>query len=173
MGVWVEIWLAINRMLQRNGRNQINIDLARMGVWIETRDNNMQKEIYTNLYDNRLLKNNEEIEIFEENLELLSETFTEEDIIELCSVFDDKTQDVEVMFGAIHLLETLSSEKAFENTINGVVEMSYKAPEWSNIIICRCLNDEFSVQMISKVQNKVDIKTYDRFKELLFRIKED
>lgn len=133
----------------------------------------MKKEIYTNLYNSRLLKDNNEIETFEENLEVLSETFTEEDIIELCSIFDDRTENVEVMFGAIHLLETLSSEKAFENTIKGVVEMSYKSPEWANIIIYRCLNDEFSVQMINQVKNRLDIKTGDRFKEILIGIKKE
>ena len=49
--------------------------------------------------------------LVEDNLEKLAETFTETDIIELCSVFDDKTNDSEVMFGAIHLLETLSTKK--------------------------------------------------------------
>ena len=127
----------------------------------------MQKEIYINLYNSRLLANNNEIEIFEQNLELLSETFNEEDIIELCSIFEDKTQNVEVMFGAIHLLETLSSEMAFENTIKGVVEMSYTSPEWAKIITYRCLNDEFAVQMINQVKNRLDIKTSDKFKEIL------
>ena len=126
----------------------------------------MKKEIYTNLYNSRLLKDNTEIGTFEENLEILSETFTEEDIIELCLIFDDRTENVEVMFGAIHLLETLSSEKAFENTIKGVVEMSYKSPKWANIIIYRCLNDEFSVQMINQVKNRLDSKTRDRFEEI-------
>ena len=133
----------------------------------------MKKEIYTNLYNNRLLKNNNEIETFEENLEILSETFTEEDIIELCSIFDDRTENVEVMFGAIHLLETLSSEKAFENTIKGVVEISYKSPEWANIIIYRCLNDELSVQMINRIKNRLDKKIINRFKEILIEIKKE
>ena len=131
----------------------------------------MKKDILTNLYNNRLLKDNKEIEIFEENLEILSETFTEEDIIELCSILDDRTENVEVMFGAIHLLETLSSEKAFENTIKGVVEMFNKSPEWANIIIYRCLNDEFSVQMINQVKDRLNIKTVEKFKEILSEIK--
>lgn len=120
-----------------------------------------------------MLRNNNEIETYEQNLELLSEDFSEGDIIELCSTFEDKTQNVEVMFGAIHLLETLSSETAFENTIRGVVEMSYSSPEWANIIIYRCLNDEFSVQMINQVKNRLDKKTIDRFKEILMEIKKE
>ena len=126
----------------------------------------MTPEIYTNLYNSRLLRDNNEIETFEENLEVLSESFTEEDIIELCSIFDDRTEDAEVMFGAIHLLETLSSEKAFENTIKGVIDMSYESPEWANIIIYRCLNNEFSVQMINQVKTRLDSKTRDRFEEI-------
>ena len=89
----------------------------------------MKKEIYTALYGNRLMRNDGEIETFERNLELLAETFTEEDIIELCSVLDDGTQNEEVMFGAVHLLETLSSETAFENIIRGIAKMSCASPE--------------------------------------------
>ena len=133
----------------------------------------MQKEIYANLYNNRMLIDNNEIETYERNLELLSDSFTEEDIVELCSTFEDKTQNVEVMFGAIHLLETLSSEKVFEYTIKGVVKMSYTSPEWANVIIYRCLNDEFSVHMINKVKNRLDIKTSDRFREILASIKKE
>ena len=43
--------------------------------------------------------------------------------MELCQILDDNTMEFEVMFGVIHLLETLSSEEAFINTIEGVVEL--------------------------------------------------
>lgn len=133
----------------------------------------MKKEIYTALYGNRLMRNDGEIETFERNLELLAETFTEEDIIELCSVLDDGTQNEEVMFGAVHLLETLSSETAFENIIRGIAKTSCASPEWADTIICRCQNDEFSVQMINRLKNRLDRKIYDRFTELLTEIRDE
>ena len=133
----------------------------------------MQKEIYQNLYNNRTLKNYTEIEMYEYNLERLSETFSEEDIVELCLTFDDETQNVDVMFGAVHLLETLSSETAFVNTTKGVVKMYDTSPEWAEIIICRCLNDENAVSMIRQVKDKVDEDEWDTFKEILGNIRNE
>lgn len=77
------------------------------------------------------------------------------------------------MFSAVHLLETLSSEIAFENTIKGVVSMSNSSPEWANIIIYRCLNDEFSVQIIKKVYSRLENKISSKFKKILEEIKKD
>lgn len=131
----------------------------------------MKKEVFEKLRNSRFLNNATEIGIFEDNLEKLAETFTETDIIELCSVFDDKTNDSEAMFGAIHLLETLSSELAFENTIKGVVLMRKEAKEWSNIIIYRCLNDDYSVSMIKSVYKNLDKDIIDSFEKQLLDIK--
>ena len=111
----------------------------------------MNKEIFMNLMNNRMLRDNDEIEGYERNLETLAGSFSEEDIIELCLTFDDKTQSAEIMYSAIHLLETLSSKLAFEKTIIGVVRMFETSPDWASIITYRCLNDEFSVQMIKDV----------------------
>ena len=41
----------------------------------------MKKTLYNNLWNNRLLKNSNEIAIFEENLIELTENFGEDDII--------------------------------------------------------------------------------------------
>ncbi len=131
----------------------------------------MKNEIFINLYNNRMLSNNTEIEIYEHNLNLLSENFSEEDIIKLCSTFEDKTCNSEVMFGAIHLLESLSSELAYEKTIIGVVNIYISSPEWANIIIYRLLNDDFSVQMIKCIYNRIEKNIGIKFKQILETIK--
>lgn len=133
----------------------------------------MKDEIFKDLYDNRMLSNNSEIEKYEHNLNELSTNFSEEDIIRLCLTFEDKTQNSEVMFGAIHLLESLSSELAYKNTIIGVVNMYISAPEWANIIIYRLLNDEFSVQMIKCIYNRIGKNNSVRFKQILETIKKE
>ncbi len=133
----------------------------------------MKDEIFKNLYDNRMLSNNSEIEKYEYNLNELSTNFSEEDIIRLCLTFEDKTQNSEVMFGAIHLLESLSSELAYKNTIIGVVNMYITAPEWANIIIYRLLNDEFSVQMIKCIYNRIGKNISIKFKQILETIKKE
>lgn len=133
----------------------------------------MKDEIFKDLYDNRMLSNNSEIEKYEHNLNELSANFSEEDIIRLCLTFEDKTQNSEVMFGAIHLLESLSSELAYKNTIIGVVNMYISAPEWANIIIYRLLNDEFSVQMIKCIYNRIGKNNSVKFKQILETIKKE
>lgn len=133
----------------------------------------MKNEIYNNLLTNRMLRDNNEIENYESNLALLSETFSEDDIIELCSTFEDRTYNSEVMFNAVHLLETLSSEIAFENTIIGVVGLYDTSPEWTNIIVYRCLNDDFSVQMLKKVYSRLEKKVSNQFSNILKEIKKE
>ena len=134
----------------------------------------MNKEIFMNLMNNRMLRDNDEIEGYERNLETLAGSFSEEDIIELCLTFDDKTQSAEIMYSAIHLLETLSSKLAFEKTIIGVVRMFETSPDWASIITYRCLNDEFSVQMIKDVQCRdLDEKTCLEYKRILQKIKNE
>ena len=133
----------------------------------------MNKEIFMNLMNNRMLRDNNEIEGYERNLETLAGSFSEEDIIELCLTFDDKTQSAEIMYSAIHLLETLSSKLAFEKTIIGVVRMFETSPDWVSIITYRCLNDEFSVQMIKDVCRDLDEKTCLEYKRILQKIKNE
>ena len=134
---------------------------------IETEQNKQySRERINALYKSKLLRTDNEIKTFEENLELLSETFDEGDIVELCSVFDDNTEHSEVMFGMVHLLETLSSEEVFENTVKGLIKMSETSPEWTDIIVGRCLNDKYSVQMINRVKNRLDEQSAEKFKEL-------
>lgn len=118
----------------------------------------MEKELINQLYNNRLLRNRQEIEKFEEGLDLISEVIQEDDISELCSIFDDNTMDDEVMFGLVHLIEIFSSEKAFEFTVLGIGKMIKTSPNWAKIIIYRCLNDDFSRKML---KNAIDIADKD------------
>jgi len=133
----------------------------------------VEKEIYNALWNNRMLKDANEINRFEESLCKLADSFCEEDIQELCLVLDDKTRNSEVMFSIIHLLETLSSEQAFRNTMIGVVNMRSTSPEWANIILYRCLNDEFSVCVLKKIFVNLDNKTRLELTEMLKDIKNE
>lgn len=130
----------------------------------------MNQTLYTELYENRLLENNVQIAIFEECLNKLSKDFKDEDVVELCQVLDDNTMEFEVMFGVIHLLETLSSEVAFMNTIKGVVEIKRHSPIWAKTIIYRCLNDEFSIKMINIILPNLNKEIKDGFYALLSEI---
>lgn len=132
----------------------------------------MKKELIDQLYNNRLLRNKEEFNKFEEGLQAVSSVIQEEDIGELCNIFDDNTRNEEVMFGLIHLIEMFSSERAFELTIISVGKMIKTSPNWARIIIYRCLNDDFSRKMLKKVIGFVDEQTKQVISSLLNSIKE-
>lgn len=131
----------------------------------------MKETIYNNLLKNRLLKDVDEIAIFEESLNELKDNFNEDDIVKLFEVLDDKTENTEVMFGVIHLIETLSSEQAFFNTIEGIVKLKKYSPEWAKIIVYRCLNDLFSIEMLKKIIPNLNSEMRTEMCDLLMEIK--
>ena len=133
----------------------------------------MEKELINQLYNNRLLRNRQEIEKFEEGLDMASEAIQEDDISELCSIFDDNTMDDEVMFGLVHLIEIFSSEKAFKSTVLGIGKMIKISPYWARIIIYRCLNDDFSRKMLKNAIDNADTDLKQKIKLLLYDIKNE
>jgi len=64
------------------------------------------------LYESRLIRTDKEFETFEKTLEILADIATEDDIPLLCTVFDDNTEEHEVMYGLIHFIEYYRGEKA-------------------------------------------------------------
>lgn len=129
------------------------------------------KKLIEELYNNRLLRTYEELEKFEENLNAISKVVKEEDILDLCKVFDDNTKDDEVMFGLIHLIEIFSSEKAFEFTVIGIANMTTSAIGWAKIIIYRCLNNDFSRGMLKKAISFAEFSIQQKVISLLNIIK--
>lgn len=130
----------------------------------------MTKEIYDGLYSSRLLRNEGEISTFENNLEKLAESFCEDDICDACTIFDDRTDNVEVMFGMIHLLESLSSKRAYLETIKGISKMKENASEWARVLVYRCLNDENSVEMLRDLYSALSLDIKNDFTALLMKI---
>lgn len=145
--------------------------LGREKTFIRDGREKMNQALYTKLYENRLLKSDVQMGIFEECLNQLAGDFKEDDIVELCQILDDNTMEYEVMFGVIHLLETLSSEKAFASTIEGIVKIKTHSPIWAKTITYRCLNDAFSIEMINKILPTLHKEIKDGFYDLLSEIK--
>lgn len=129
------------------------------------------KKLIEELYNNRLLRTYEELEKFEENLNAISKVVKEEDIPDLCKVFDDNTKDDEVMFGLIHLIEIFLSEKAFEFIVIGIANMMTSAIGWAKIIIYRCLNNDFSRGMLKKAVSFAEFSIQQKVISLLNIIK--
>ena len=125
------------------------------------------------LYKNRLMRTNGEIEKFEKALNEISKVVKEEDIPGLCKVFNDNTRNDEVMFGLIHLIEIFSSEKAFGFIVLGVANMLEQASGWAKIIIYRCLNDDFARNMLKNAVNTAELQVQQKIVSLLNVIKEE
>ena len=118
------------------------------------------------LYKNRLMRTNGEIEKFEKALNEISKVVKEEDIPGLCKVFNDNTRNDEVMFGLIHLIEIFSSEKAFGFIVLGVANMLEQASGWAKIIIYRCLNDDFARNMLKNAVNTAELQVQQKIVSL-------
>ena len=132
----------------------------------------MKEKLLHLLYDNRLIRNDEEFEIFDSTLDLLcNETIEANNIISLIHVLDDNTEDMEVMYRLIHLIEEyISSEESYIMLLNGISDIVNNSPEWSRVIMYRLLNDDDSVVKLKKIVKSLDDNVYNNIYKLLINI---
>jgi hypothetical protein len=81
------------------------------------------------LYDCRLLRNQLECKEFDNLLEKLADCTNEKIIKDLCMVFDDETEEEEVMFGLVHLIEGFEMEKYLTEMPKALPKMIENAKE--------------------------------------------
>ncbi len=125
------------------------------------------------LKQNRLLRDKNEFDNFEEAIENLA-TVTDNWIIkELCEVFDDSTEDEEVMFGLIHLVEDFQGEEGLLETVKAIPNMIPNAKRWAKILNYRILNDDPSRMLYPKILKKLDKNTVKAVVDLLEEIKSE
>ncbi|MCY8232238.1 Imm30 family immunity protein [Priestia endophytica] len=108
------------------------------------------------LYNCRLLKTEEEFEQFENTLERLADYNDESIIRELCTVFDDNTEDEEVMFGLIHFIESVEKEVYLTDMPKALPNMIENAKEWAMILNKRILNHELYRKEYMKILSNMD-----------------
>lgn len=131
----------------------------------------MKERLLYLLRENRLMRNDIEFEIFDATLDSISELVDESDVLSLVSVLDDGTEEHEVMFRLVHLIESnVSSEKSFSLLLEGINSIWDHAPEWSRILMYRILNDEYSFKKINELLGKVDSEIYNNIYKLLIDI---
>ena len=107
------------------------------------------------LRDNRLMKTDEQIRLFEEALEQIGDEGNVSQIAALCQGFDDNTEHSEVMFGLIHTIEGYdnisSSEEALSNFLEAAPSMLPHAADWLRTMLVRILNDAHSRPLFSQL----------------------
>lgn len=131
----------------------------------------MKNENFSILYDNRLMRNDKECEVFDTTIELIYGTITSTDIVELVHILDDNTNEQTIMFGLIHLIEEyVISENDYILLFKGISDISFNSPEWSKIILYRLLNDKESVIIIKKIFKTLDSEIYNNIYRLFMNI---
>ncbi len=118
----------------------------------------MNKEA-VKLYDNRLMKTDENIDNFEKAINALYSENNIENITFFCKAFDDNTDEPPVMFSLIHGIEhydnVFGKEKATSKFLDSIHFMIPKASDWLETMILRILNDEPSRKvLINQISNK-------------------
>lgn len=107
------------------------------------------------LRDNRLMKTDEQIRLFEEALEQIGDEGNVSQITALCQGFDDNTEHSKVMFGLIHTIEGYdnisSSEEALSNFLEAAPSMLPHAADWLRTMLVRILNDANSRPLFSQL----------------------
>lgn len=94
------------------------------------------------LYDNRLLRTELECEAFDLALEGLAGDMEDAVIQQIFKVFDDDTEQEEIMFGLVHFLESYQMEMYLTQLLESLPEMLENARSWAIVLNQRILNDD-------------------------------
>ncbi|WP_137189568.1 Imm30 family immunity protein [Stenotrophomonas rhizophila] len=103
----------------------------------------MKKTSFETLMQTRLLSSQREVKEFDAALEELSNTqLSESDISQLFTVFIDRTDKEDVMYGLLHLIEESDDKLMITALLAQVPYMENFAPQWLETFIYRILNNE-------------------------------
>ncbi|MFP7476957.1 Imm30 family immunity protein [Terribacillus saccharophilus] len=91
-----------------------------------------------NLKDNRLLRDDQEVEKFEKAIENILKMKDGNRITFLCQGFDDDTENDEVMFGLIHAIES------YDNIVGSVSSLNILANSFCNASTCTGMVKDYS-----------------------------
>ncbi|MDJ0601637.1 MAG: Imm30 family immunity protein [Crocosphaera sp.] len=116
-------------------------------------------DLLKTLKENRLMKNPEEVIIFEETLEKIAEEPDDEYLKDLHLILDDNCEKADVMFGLVHFLESFDLQKQIEAFIAVIPQLIITAPEWTKIIHYRIVNDELACGIYQKNLELANKKT--------------
>lgn len=125
------------------------------------------------LQKSRLLRNTFEITDFESAIENIISFKDAKLIKDLCTGFDDKTEDHEVMFGLVHAIEDFEGEEGLLEMVKAIPTMLPHAKEWVTILNYRILNHEPSRKLYIDVLKKVDVSVKNTILQILKEIKNE
>lgn len=113
------------------------------------------QELVDQMIKSKKLRNNHEIEKYEQSIEQL---INHNKLEELYLGFDDNTEDDEVMFGLVHAIESFCEEVGKEDYffifINQIKMIYIESKEWIKLMTVRILNDIESRNEFIKIFQK-------------------
>lgn len=125
------------------------------------------------LYDNRLLRTELECEQFEQALEGLAGDTEDAVIQQIFKVFDDDTEQEEVMFGLVHFLESYQMEMYLTQLLESLPELLETGRNWAIILIQRILADDIYRKEFADIAAGMPLRIKRFLAFLLEEIKED
>lgn len=130
------------------------------------------QEMIRQLYGARMLSTSSDYELFDDAFEKLQEPITADDVCELCKVFHDDTNDDEVMFGLVHLMEQLERDE-YLKCIAVCTPNMVEAPVWAKLLNKRIINNQQDFMEYITVIRNLDVHSKEKILSLLKDVKND
>lgn len=124
------------------------------------------------LIEARKLSTSEEYTIFEDALNALQGKISIDDVSDICRAFYDDTQDDEMMFGIIHLIEKLCG-KDYLKEIAICTPAMKDAHNWAMILNKRIINSQEYFAMYIEVIRSLESESKNKIVGLLNDVKND
>lgn len=125
------------------------------------------------LQQSKMLRNSEEIHTFELAIQNILSMNDVKVIMDLCSGFDDQTENNEIMFGLVHAIESFDSEEGLLEMAKAIPSMLPHAREWAIILNYRVLNHEPSRKLYIKILLNVDPEVRNCIISIIKEIKDE
>ncbi|KWX84419.1 hypothetical protein AMQ83_29265 [Paenibacillus riograndensis] len=125
------------------------------------------------LYHNRLLRTELECEAFDQALEGLAGDMEDAVIRQIFYVFDDDTEQEEVMFGLVHFVESYQMEMYLTQLLESLPDMLENARNWAIVLNRRILEDDLCRREYADIAAGMTPRIKRSLAFLLEEIKED
>ncbi|WP_175406475.1 Imm30 family immunity protein [Bacillus sp. FJAT-27264] len=125
------------------------------------------------LYENRLLRTELECERFDRALEGLAGDTEDRIIHEIFKVFDDETEQEEIMFSLVHFVESYQTEMYLTQLLESLPAMLEPARDWAIVLNKRILKDDFCRSEYADIAAGMSPQVKTVLSFLLEEIKED
>ncbi|UQZ34441.1 hypothetical protein C2I18_13475 [Paenibacillus sp. PK3_47] len=125
------------------------------------------------LYENRLLRTELEFERFDQALEGLAGNMEDDVIRQIFKVFDDETEQEEVMFSLVHFVESYQQEMYLTQLLESLPDMLETARNWAIILNKRILNEDHWLKDYAAIASGMPPQVQRSLAFLLEEIKEE